>query len=82
MPTQNKLALTLKPGEIVTLVNLPAHRNLEARQAVEAKGTQLRFLPPKDTMLNDRLLLKPFVGLITVSETGFRVKELNVRAAG
>jgi transposase len=40
------LAPTLKPGDIVILDNLPAHRNLEARRAIEAKGAQLTFLPP------------------------------------
>lgn len=40
------LAPTLRPGDIVILDNLPAHRNLEARKAIEAKGAQLKFLPP------------------------------------
>lgn len=40
------LAPTLKPGDIVILDNLPAHRNLEARKAIEATGAEIRFLPP------------------------------------
>jgi transposase len=40
------LAPTLKPGDIVILDNLPAHRNLEARKAIEDMGAEIRFLPP------------------------------------
>lgn len=40
------LAPTLKSGDIVILDNLPAHRNLKARKAIEDKGAEIRFLPP------------------------------------
>ena len=40
------LAPTLSAGDIVVLDNLGAHRSTAARQAVEAKGARLVFLPP------------------------------------
>jgi transposase len=39
------LAPTLRPGQIVVLDNLSAHKCAEARAAVEAAGARLRFLP-------------------------------------
>jgi len=43
---QQVLAPTLKPGDIVILDNLAAHRNPDARAAIEAAGATLMFLPP------------------------------------
>ena len=40
------LVPTLRPGEIVILDNLPAHKVAEARRLIEAAGATLRFLPP------------------------------------
>lgn len=40
------LAPTLKPGDVVILDNLPAHKSVAARIAIEAKGARLLFLPP------------------------------------
>lgn len=37
---------TLKPGDIVVMDNLPAHKRDEIRQIIEAAGATLRFLPP------------------------------------
>ena len=37
---------TLKPGDIVALDNLPAHKIAAVRAAIEAKGAQLFLLPP------------------------------------
>ena len=39
------LVPTLKPGDIVVMDNLPAHKNDEVRRIIEAAGTQLRYLP-------------------------------------
>lgn len=39
------LAPTLKPGDIVILDNLPAHKPTAVRHAIEAAGAELRFLP-------------------------------------
>jgi transposase len=39
------LAPTLRPGQIVVLDNLSAHKSVDARTAVEAAGARLLFLP-------------------------------------
>jgi len=46
------LAPTLEPGDIVVLDNLGAHRCAAAREAVEARGARLVFLPPYSPDLN------------------------------
>jgi transposase len=46
------LVPTLKPGDIVVLDNLPAHKSVAARKAVEKAGAELRFLPPYSPDLN------------------------------
>lgn len=40
------LVPTLKPGDIVVMDNLPAHKSAAARAAIEAAGAQLAFRPP------------------------------------
>lgn len=40
------LAPTLSPGDVVVMDNLPAHKVTAARQAIEATGARLLFLPP------------------------------------
>ena len=40
------LVPTLRPGEIVIMDNLPAHRRPAIRAAIEAAGAVLRHLPP------------------------------------
>ena len=40
------LAPSLRPGQVVILDNLSAHKRAEARQAIEAVGARLLFLPP------------------------------------
>lgn len=40
------LAPTLRPGEIVIMDNLPAHRPPHIRAAIEAVGATLLYLPP------------------------------------
>ncbi|MGC4107258.1 MAG: transposase [Thermomicrobiales bacterium] len=40
-----KLVLALRPGQIVILDNLSVHKVKAAREAIEAVGCQLRFLP-------------------------------------
>jgi transposase len=46
------LGPTLKPGDIVVMDNLPAHKGDEVRALIEAKGAQLVFLPPYSPDLN------------------------------
>jgi transposase len=40
------LAPTLKPGEIVLMDNLSAHKSAHVRAAIEARGARLEYLPP------------------------------------
>jgi transposase len=40
------LAPTLRPGDVVIMDNLPAHKPSGVRVAIEAAGATLRYLPP------------------------------------
>ena len=40
------LVPTLKPGDIVIMDNLPAHKPASVRRVIEAADAELRFLPP------------------------------------
>ena len=50
--TEQMLAPQLEPGDIVIMDNLAAHKVQGVRQAIEAKGAQLRYLPPYSPDLN------------------------------
>ena len=41
-----QLVPTLRPGQIVVLDNLSVHKAERVRQAIEARGCHLLFLPP------------------------------------
>lgn len=40
------LAPTLRPGDVVVMDNLPAHKPIAIREAIEATGAITLFLPP------------------------------------
>lgn len=46
------LVPTLEPGDIVVMDNLPAHKQAAVRIAIEARGAELRYLPPYSPDLN------------------------------
>ena len=46
------LVPTLRPGDIVVLDNLAAHKGAAARRAIEAAGATLLFLPPYSPEFN------------------------------
>lgn len=46
------LAPTLRPGDIVVMDNLPAHKVDGVRQRIEKAGAQLQLLPPYSPDLN------------------------------
>lgn len=46
------LAPTLAPGDIVVMDNLAAHKHAAIREAIEAAGAELRYLPPYSPDLN------------------------------
>ena len=43
---EQALVPTLRPGDIVVMDNLPAHKPATVRDAIEHAGAELRFLPP------------------------------------
>ena len=43
---EKMLVPILKRGDIVVMDNLPAHRSVAARDAIQRAGAELRFLPP------------------------------------
>lgn len=40
------LVPTLKPSDVVVMDNLPAHKPVAIREAIEATGASMQFLPP------------------------------------
>jgi transposase len=42
----------LRPGDIVVMDNLSSHKKAAVREAIEAAGAELRFLPPYSPDLN------------------------------
>lgn len=69
------LAPTLSAGDIVVLDNLGAHRSAAARQAVEAGGARLVFLPPYSPDLN------PIERCWSKIKTALRAAKARTRAA-
>jgi transposase len=49
---EQMLAPELKPGDIVVMDNLAAHKVSGIREAIEAQGAELRYLPPYSPDLN------------------------------
>ncbi len=49
---EQMLAPTLDPGDVVIMDNLPAHKVTGVRQAIEAAGAALLYLPPYSPDLN------------------------------
>jgi transposase len=50
--TEQLLAPALQPGDIVIMDNLAAHKVAGVREAIKAKGAELRYLPPYSPDLN------------------------------
>jgi transposase len=46
------LAPTLRPGDVVVMDNLPSHKVAGVREAIEARGAELLYLPPYSPDLN------------------------------
>ena len=62
------LVPTLKPSDIVVMDNLPAHKPVAIREAIEATGASMQFLPPYSPDFN------PPYGNCTQSPTGQRIE--------
>jgi len=50
--TEHVLVPSLRPGDIVVLDNLSAHKDKVAREMIESVGAQVMFLPPYSPDLN------------------------------
>ena len=50
--TEQMLAPALRPGDVVIMDNLPAHKVAGIREAITARGAELRYLPPYSPDLN------------------------------
>jgi transposase len=63
------LAPTLRPGDIVVMDNLGSHKVAGVREAIEASGAELRYLPPYSPDLNpiEQAFAKLKAGLRTVA---------------
>jgi transposase len=49
---ETQLAPTLKPGDVVILDNLSAHKSQKAAETLKARGAWFLFLPPYSPDLN------------------------------
>lgn len=49
---EQQLAPTLRPGDRVVMDNLPSHKVSGIREAIEARGARLEYLPPYSPDLN------------------------------
>ena len=75
------LAPTLRPGQVVVMDNLGAHRPKRVRRLIEARGCELIYLPPYSPDLN------PIEGAFskvkhTLRRIAARTKEALVEAMG
>lgn len=49
---EQHLAPTLRPGDVVVMDNLSSHKVAGVREAIEATGAEVRYLPPYSPDLN------------------------------
>ncbi len=75
------LAPALRPGEVVVMDNLGAHRPRKVRELIEARGCKLLYLPPYSPDLNPIEEALSKVKHI-LRKIGARTKELLVEAMG
>jgi transposase len=75
------LAPSLKPGRIVVMDNLSAHKGSRVRELIEGRGCELLYLPPYSPDLNP--IEGAFAKLKTLlRRTGARTREALVEAMG
>ena len=70
---KQRLAPTLKRKDIVVIDNLPAHKAAGIREAIEARGATLRYLPKYSPDLNP--IEMPFSKLKASSAQGRRAHD-------
>jgi transposase len=59
--TEQALAPTLEPGDIVILDNLGSHKVAGVKQAIEARGAELAYPPPYSPDLNPSKARRPLI---------------------
>lgn len=75
------LAPTLRPGQIVVMDNLSAHKGKRVRELVEERGCELLFLPPYSPDLNP--IEEAFAKLKTLlRRAGARTRDALIEAMG
>jgi transposase len=75
------LAPTLKPGQVVVMDNLGAHRPRRVRELIKARGCELIYLPPYSPDLNP--IEEAFAKLKHIlRKMGVRTKEALIEAMG
>ena len=75
------LSTALKPGQVVVMDNLSAHKGSKIRELIEAQGCELLFLPPYLPELNP--IEEAFAKVkALLRRTGARTRETLVEAMG
>jgi len=75
------LAPSLRPGQVVVMDNLSAHKGEEVRELIEGRGCELVFLPPYSPDLNPiEEAFSKIKGLLRKAEA--RTKEVLIEAMG
>jgi transposase len=75
------LSTALKPGQVVVMDNLSAHKGSKIRELTEAQGCELLFLPPYSPDLNP--IEEAFAKVkALLRRTGARTRETLVEAMG
>jgi transposase len=75
------LAPSLRPGQVVVMDNLSAHKGEEVRELIEARGCEVLFLPPYSPDLNPiEEAFSKIKGLLRKAEA--RTREALIRAMG
>jgi transposase len=75
------LAPSLSPGQIVVMDNLSSHKGSRVRELIEARGCELRYLPPYSPDLNP--IEEAFAKLkALLRKAGVRTREALLEAMG
>jgi transposase len=75
------LAPTLRPGQVVVMDNLSAHKGERVRELIEARSCELLYLPPYSPDLNP--IEEAFAKVkVLLRRAGARTRETLVRAMG
>ncbi len=79
---EHLLAPTLRPGQVVVMDNLGAHRPPRVRELIEGRGCELLYLPPYSPDLNPIEEAFSKVKHILRKKIAVRTKEALVEAMG